>query len=98
MSKDEFDEIRDDDEFVEWAENFGNSYGTSFKAVKAVVEEQDKICILDVDVQGVKAIEAKKADLGFEARFVFIRPPSMDELEKRLRERATENDESLRKV
>lgn len=53
-----------------------------------------KICILDIDVQGVKAVKAT-SDLG--AKYVFIKPPSMKVLEQRLRDRMTESEESLQK-
>ena len=67
-------------------------YGTSKKAVRDVAE-QNKICILDVDEQGVKALK----DTEFSPLFIFIQPPSVEELEKRLRGRGTESEESLQK-
>ena len=57
-------------------------YGTTFKAVTQVSEE-GKICVLDIDIQGVRSV--KKSDL--EPRYVFINPPSPEILEKRLRGR-----------
>ena len=54
-----------------------------------------KVCILDIDVQGVKAIKGC-ADL--DPKYVFVKPPSLEELEKRLRDRNTETEESLAKV
>ena len=67
-------------------------YGTSKTAVRKVLDS-GKICILDIDVQGVKAV--KKTDLG--AKYVFIKPPSLQVLEQRLRSRGTETEESLAK-
>ena len=67
-------------------------YGTSKSAVEDVLNS-GKICILDIDVQGVKAV--KKTDLT--PMFVFIKPPSLEILEKRLRDRGTETEESLAK-
>ena len=69
----------------------GNIYGTTFEAVQRVTGA-DKVCILDVDVQGAEAV--KRTQLG--AAFVFIAPPSMDELERRLRGRGTETEEKAR--
>ena len=69
----------------------GNIYGTSFEAVHRVTSA-DKVCILDVDVQGAEAV--KRTQLG--AAFVFISPPSMEELERRLRGRGTETEEKAR--
>ncbi len=77
--------------FLEHAHVHGNIYGTSFEAVKCVTGA-NKVCILDVDVQGAEAV--KKAALG--ANFVFIAPPSMDELERRLRGRGTETEDKVR--
>ncbi|KAI1901973.1 hypothetical protein AGOR_G00039940 [Albula goreensis] len=79
-------------EFIENAEFSGNMYGTS-KASVEDVQAKNLICILDIDMQGVKNI--KKTDLN--PIYVSIQPPSMDILEKRLRDRQTESDESLQK-
>lgn len=54
---------------------------------------QGKICVLDIEIEGVKQI--KKTDMN--ALFVFVNPPSIRELERRLRERQTETEETLRK-
>jgi len=82
----------DNDEFIETAVFSGNMYGTSKAAVKSVMDE-GKICILDIDMQGV--IQIKKTDMN--PLFVFIKPPSMEELERRLRGRKTETEESLQR-
>ena len=69
-----------------------NLYGTS----KATIEEQTakgKTVVLDIEVEGVKQIQAS----GFPARFVFIAPPSEEELERRLRGRGTEKEDSIQK-
>ena len=96
-SREIMEKMKRDDEFLESAEFSGNMYGTSKKAVSKVLEE-GKICILDIDVQGVKAIKAP-GDIGIPTpTFVFIKPPSMEVLEQRLRARGTESDESLAKV
>ncbi|XP_051554021.1 guanylate kinase-like isoform X2 [Myxocyprinus asiaticus] len=79
-------------EFIENAEFSGNMYGTSKAAVQAV-QAKNLICILDIDMQGVKNI--KRTDLN--PIYVSIQPPSMDILEKRLRDRKTESEESLQK-
>ncbi|XP_047231076.1 guanylate kinase 1b isoform X2 [Girardinichthys multiradiatus] len=79
-------------EFIENAEFSGNMYGTSKAAVENV-QAQNLICILDVDIQGVKRI--KESDL--DPIYISIQPPSMEILEKRLRDRQTETEESLQK-
>ena len=76
--------------FLEHAEVHGNVYGTSRHAVQEV-QEKGKICILDIDIQGVKQV--KKS--GISAKYLFIAPPSMDELETRLRGRATEAEDKI---
>lgn len=78
--------------FVESAEVHGNIYGTSIKAIKDVTA-QGKVCVLDIDVQGAEQV--KKSDLDSRAVYIFISPPSMAELEARLRGRATETEEKI---
>ncbi|XP_005800561.1 guanylate kinase-like isoform X2 [Xiphophorus maculatus] len=82
----------DNGEFIENAEFSGNMYGTSKAAVEDV-RAKNLICILDVDIQGVKRI--KETDL--DPIYISIQPPSMEILEKRLRDRQTETEESLQK-
>ncbi|XP_075341519.1 guanylate kinase 1b [Odontesthes bonariensis] len=79
-------------EFIENAEFSGNMYGTSKAAVEDV-QAQNLICILDVDIQGVKRI--KETDLN--PIYISIQPPSMEILEARLRDRQTETEDSLQK-
>ncbi|XP_051944549.1 guanylate kinase [Hippocampus zosterae] len=79
-------------EFIESAEFSGNMYGTSRAAVDAV-KARNLICILDIDMQGVKNI--KKTDLN--PIYISIQPPSLDVLEARLRARKTESEENLQK-
>lgn len=79
-------------DFLESATFSGNMYGTSKKAVERV-QENGKVCVLDIEIEGVKQI--KKSHLN--AVFVFIQPPSVEELERRLKARNTETAESLKK-
>ncbi|XP_029562291.1 uncharacterized protein LOC115158000 isoform X1 [Salmo trutta] len=82
----------DDGTYIENAEFSGNLYGTSKSSVDEV-RANGLICILDVDIQGVRNI--KQTDL--DPIYVSIQPPSMEILEKRLRDRNTETEESLLK-
>ncbi|XP_056894438.1 guanylate kinase 1b isoform X2 [Takifugu flavidus] len=82
----------DNGDFIENAEFSGNMYGTSKAAIEDV-QAQNRICILDVDIQGVRRI--KETDLN--PIYISIQPPSMDILEKRLRDRQTETEDSLQK-
>merc|ERR1712241_660590 len=79
-------------DFLETAEFSGNMYGTS-KAAVETVSVSGKICILDIDRQGV--IQIKETNLN--PLYVFIHPPSVEDIEKRLRGRGTETEESLQK-
>ncbi|PIO33558.1 hypothetical protein AB205_0130320 [Aquarana catesbeiana] len=63
------------------------------KAAVQAVQAKNQICILDIDMQGVKSI--KKTDLN--PIYISIQPPSIEVLEKRLRDRKTESEESLQK-
>ncbi|KAG6397283.1 hypothetical protein SASPL_143449 [Salvia splendens] len=81
-----------DGKFLEFAAVHGNLYGTSVESVE-VVTDQGKRCILDIDVQGARLVRASS----LEAIFIFICPPSFEELEKRLRARGTETEEQIQK-
>lgn len=81
----------DQGKFIEHVEFAGNLYGTSHRAIFEVLDN-NRIPILDFDEQGVKKIKRLKR---FSPVFVFIEPPSMDVLEKRLIGRGTEDEESL---
>ncbi|KAK7285576.1 hypothetical protein RJT34_20352 [Clitoria ternatea] len=81
-----------DGKFLEFANVHGNLYGTSVEAVERVADA-GKRCILDIDVQGARSVRASS----LEAIFIFVCPPSMEELEKRLRDRGTETEEQILK-
>jgi guanylate kinase len=66
-------------------------YGTSFEAVESI-SKQSKTCILDIEMEGVKQMH--KSHL--QARYLFIQPPSMEVLEKRLRGRGTDKEEDIK--
>ncbi|EEB12457.1 Guanylate kinase, putative [Pediculus humanus corporis] len=91
-TKEDMSDAIENGDFIETAVFSGNIYGTSKKSVEDCVKK-GKICVLDIDVQGVKQI--KETDLN--ALYVFIKPPSLDSLADRLRNRGTETDETLEK-
>jgi guanylate kinase len=93
ISEERFLDKVERDEFVEWARVHGNYYGTSRQFIQKATD-QGKIVILDIDVQG--AMQLKEIENLF-AIFIFIVPPSISELEKRLIARGTEDEESLRR-
>lgn len=78
--------------FVEYAEVHGNYYGTSIQSVETV-QSQSLICLLDIDVQGAQNVKKSTLD----AYYLFIAPPSMEELESRLRRRGTESEEAIQR-
>jgi guanylate kinase len=91
VSRDQFMAIRDQQPsgFLEWAEVHDNLYGTSRQDVETRLAEGLDV-VLDIDVQGAAQIRQNA-----EPVTVFIAPPSLDELERRLRGRGTESEESL---
>ncbi|PGH28950.1 guanylate kinase, partial [[Emmonsia] crescens] len=89
-TRDSFQSLIDQGGFIEWAQFSGNYYGTSTKAVRDVAEKK-RICILDIEMEGVKQV--KRTSLN--ARFLFLAPPSLEVLEQRLRNRGTETEDSL---
>jgi len=83
----------DSGKFIEYAAVHGNFYGTSFEAVKTI-QSQNRVCILDIDVKhGVRNV--KRSSL--HPYYIFIAPPSMEDLEARLRGRGTENEDDIQK-
>ncbi len=84
-------------EFLEHAKVFANSYGTLKSEVINRVNRGEEV-LLDIDVQGAMQIRAQAAidpALAACCRFVFIAPPSLNELERRLRGRSTDSEEQI---
>ncbi len=91
VSAEEFQRMIDHGDFEEWAMIYGHHYGTSRKALETMVTEGYDV-ILDIDGQGARQLREKKIS----AVYVFILPPSVAELERRLSRRKTEDPEVLR--
>ena len=91
ISREEFIQKKENDEFLEWAEVHGNFYGTSKAFVEKCLSE-GKHVLFDLDVQGT---DTMKVYFGEVANVIFISPPSVEELEKRLRNRGTENTQII---
>jgi guanylate kinase len=87
----EFDRMIADNEFVEWATVFGCRYGTPKAPVKQALREGRDI-LFDIDWQGARQLEP---DFGENLVTIFLLPPSMGELERRLRERGTDGEEVI---
>ncbi|MBQ2014382.1 MAG: guanylate kinase [Peptococcaceae bacterium] len=92
FSKEEFEALRDQNGFLEWAQVYDNYYGTPRAFVEEVLAS-GKDCILEIDPQG--ALQVRKAT--DEAVLVFIAPPSLEELRNRLTGRGTESAEEVEK-
>ncbi len=94
LSVDEFHRRIEHDDLVEWESLFGNFYGTLRSEITRLLDAQHAVRIVfDVDVKGALAI---RRAFPHEAFLVFIAPPSFDELERRLRARRTDSDETIR--
>jgi len=91
VSEEEFQKDIEEDHFLEHAIVHGNYYGTSLKPVKKALNE-GKLVIFDIDVQGNTAVNNRLGDI---TTSVFITPPSLSELKKRLVNRSTDTDEVI---
>jgi guanylate kinase len=91
VSNDEFERMVDAQEFAEWAVVHGNRYGTAVATVDQAIE-QGKDTLFDIDYQGGRQIRQKWPN---DSVLCFILPPSMEELERRLRQRATDSPETI---
>ena len=90
ISKKEFETKRDNKDFLEWAQVHTEYYGTSFESIEKPQQEGFDI-LLELDVQGVDSLRSMK----FNGVYIFILPPSIEEMTKRLRKRGTETEESI---
>lgn len=90
ISRDEFRRLIETGALLEWAEYAGNLYGTPRSWAQQQIAG-GTVGILDIEVQGALQVRRNVAD----ALLVFLAPPSLDELERRLRGRGTEDDEAV---
>lgn len=93
LDRDTFTKQIDHGEFAEWALVHGNYYGTSRHSLQTFWS-QGKHVLLDIDVQGAESLRKAFPDRCFT---VFIAPPNLEELERRLRGRGTESEEAIAK-
>lgn len=85
-----FERMVDEGRFLEWAEYQGNRYGTSHEAVEGPTRKGVDL-ILEVEVQGARQLRERLSG----AVFLFVLPPSMEVLERRLRDRASDGEEAI---
>lgn len=93
VSEEEFFRMRDNGEFLEWANVFGHYYGTPRSLVEDTLR-QGKDVLFDIDWQGAQQLDEVA---GEDVVKVFILPPSRAELERRLRQRAQDSEEVVQK-
>jgi guanylate kinase len=92
LSQEKFEQMVGDGKFLEYAHVHLNYYGTPLESVEKI-RNRGEDCMLVIDVQGGVAARAKVPD----AVMIFLAPPSMEELERRLRGRGTESDAAMEK-
>ena len=92
LDRSEFMKLVEEGGFLEWAEYAGNCYGTPLESVQRMVDAGRQV-ILEIDVQGAFQVRDRMPD----AKLVFIEPPSFKELERRLRARGTEDEETVQR-
>jgi len=92
VSREEFQHLLDEGDFLEYAEVYGNWYGTSRRSLQRQLED-GKIVLLDIDWQGARQIRQAFPD----AVSVYIMPPSIQELENRLRKRGQDPEQVIKK-
>ncbi len=92
VTKEEFEELISKNEFLEYAQYGGNYYGTNQKFVDEKINS-GKSVLLEIELKGALEVMKKRPD----AITIFIKPPSFEELEKRLKGRHSDDDESIKK-
>ena len=90
VSREEFERMIADDELLEYAEYVDNYYGTSMKLIQEKLDAGIDV-LLDIEVQGAAQVRARCPD----ALFIFIIPPSFEELSRRLHRRNTDSEEVI---
>lgn len=90
VGRDDFDEAIDQGRLLEWAEVYGNRYGTPRAPVEQALSRGQSI-LLEIDAQGAATVRAALP----EAVLIFVLPPSIEALEARLRARSTDSEEVI---
>jgi guanylate kinase len=90
-SREQFQQMIDADDMLEWAQYVDNFYGTPKRFVEDMLRAGQDV-ILEIEVQGALKVKQKFA----EGIFIFLLPPSLDELKNRIVTRGTESDETIR--
>ena len=92
ITRDRFEQMAREGEFLEWADVFGNYYGTSAGDTEACLARGEDV-VLVIDVQGARQVRSR----GIETVGIFVLPPSAEVLESRLRGRSKDSEEQIRR-
>jgi guanylate kinase len=92
VSREQFESMVASGEFLEWADVFGNLYGTSAADTNRILEQGHDV-VLVIDVQGTRKVRSR----GLETAAVFVMPPSFAELEHRLRHRSKDSEDAIQR-
>jgi len=92
VSRERFEAMVAVGEFLEWADVFGNLYGTSAADTERILESGTDL-VLVIDVQGARKVRRR----GIETTAVFVMPPSLEVLERRLRGRSKDSEQAIQK-
>lgn len=92
MTRGDFEKLIKEDQFLEYADVFGNLYGTRKDKTEELLTEQKPV-ILEIDVQGGLQVKQKHPD----AVMIFVLPPSDDELKRRIETRGRDSEETIKK-
>ena len=92
VTRAEFEEMIAGDRFLEWADVFGNLYGTCWADTERILESGQDL-VLVIDVQGARKVRRR----GIETTAVFVMPPSFQVLEQRLRGRSKDSEDAIQR-
>ena len=92
LTEQQFKEDIDKGKFLEYNQYAGNLYGSQYEYIQNIID-QKKLCVIEVEIEGAKAFSKSS----IKCNFLFVRPPSIEVLEERLRGRGTENDKAIQK-
>jgi guanylate kinase len=92
ISRDRFERLIDGDAFLEWADVFGNLYGTALADVQAMLDEGQDV-VLVIDVNGARQVKKR----GVDHTAIFVMPPSFQVLEQRLRGRSKDTEDQMQR-
>lgn len=92
ISRDQFERLIREGAFVEWADVFGNLYGTALADVQALLDQGQDV-VLVIDVNGARQVKKR----GVDHTAIFVMPPSFQALEQRLRGRSKDTEEQMQR-